>query len=374
MGLQFIFGASGAGKSHYIYNKIIEESMENPGKQYIILVPEQFTMQTQKQLVTMHPRKGIMNLDVLSFERLALRVREELGEAGRELLEETGKSMVLRKVAQEKKKELKLLGSKMNKQGYVSQMKSMVSELRQYEITAQDLEALLEDLEDKPQLYYKLKDIKVLYQGFYDYLEGKYITQEEVLDVFARIASHSKKLRESILVLDGYTGFTPIQMQALEQLLTICRQVYVTVTIGEGEDPFRLGSPHQLFYLSRQTVDKLCKLAEDSGIPVGETWIPGVKGVYQGRFRENPALAFLEKNLFRYGRKSFQDKEDAVHIRESLNPGTEMEETACLIHRMVRKEGYRYRDFAVITGDMEVYAPAASRAFGAYSIPCFIDR
>ena len=374
MGLQFIFGASGAGKSHYIYNKIIEESMENPGKQYIILVPEQFTMQTQKQLVTMHPRKGIMNLDVLSFERLALRVREELGEAGRELLEETGKSMVLRKVAQEKKKELKLLGSKMNKQGYVSQMKSMVSELRQYEITAQDLEELLEGLEDKPQLYYKLKDIKVLYQGFYDYLEGKYITQEEVLDVFARIAAHSKKLRESILVLDGYTGFTPIQMQALEQLLTICRQVYVTVTIGEGEDPFRLGSPHQLFYLSRQTVDKLCKLAEDSGIPVGETWIPGEKGIYQGRFRRNPALAFLEKNLFRYGRKSFQDKEDAVHIRESLNPGTEMEETACLIHRMVRKEGYRYRDFAVITGDMEVYAPAASRAFEAYGIPCFIDQ
>ena len=114
MGLQFIFGASGAGKSHYIYNKIIEESMENPGKQYIILVPEQFTMQTQKQLVTMHPRKGIMNIDVLSFERLALRVREELGEAGRELLEETGKSMVLRKVAQEKKTELKLLGSKIH--------------------------------------------------------------------------------------------------------------------------------------------------------------------------------------------------------------------------------------------------------------------
>ena len=120
MALQFIFGPSGSGKSYYIYNKIIQESMENPDRQYLVLVPEQFTMQTQKELVMLHPRKGIMNIDVLSFERLAFRVLEETGALSQELLEETGKSMVLRKVAQEKKGELKLLGSKMNKQGYVS--------------------------------------------------------------------------------------------------------------------------------------------------------------------------------------------------------------------------------------------------------------
>ena len=159
MALQFIFGPSGSGKSHYIYNRIIEESLENPKRQYLILVPEQFTMQTQKELVMLHPRKGIMNIDVLSFERLAFRVLEETGALSQELLEETGKSMVLRKVAQEKKKELKILGSKMNKQGYVSQLKSMVSELRQYEIQVEDLDKLLEDVEDKPELFYKLKDI-----------------------------------------------------------------------------------------------------------------------------------------------------------------------------------------------------------------------
>ena len=112
MALQFIFGPSGSGKSNYIYNKIIQESMENPDRQYLVLVPEQFTMQTQKELVMLHPRKGIMNIDVLSFERLAFRVMEETGAFSQELLEETGKSMVLRKVAQEKKGELKLWGRK----------------------------------------------------------------------------------------------------------------------------------------------------------------------------------------------------------------------------------------------------------------------
>ena len=79
MALQMILGNSGAGKSHFIYQKIIRESMEHPDRQYVILVPEQFTMQTQKRLVQMHPGGGILNIDVLSFERLAYRVFEEVG-------------------------------------------------------------------------------------------------------------------------------------------------------------------------------------------------------------------------------------------------------------------------------------------------------
>lgn len=380
MALQFIFGPSGAGKSYYIYHKIIQESMEHPERQYLILVPEQFTMQTQKDLVSMHPRKGIMNIDVLSFERLAFRVLEETGDIRGELLEETGKSMVLRRVAQEKKKELKILGAKMEKTGYISQLKSMVSELRQYEITSRDLEDVLKEVEQKPELYYKLKDISVLYQGFFDYLGENFYTQEEVLDVLGRVAEKSGKIRDSVLVLDGYTGFTPIQMQLLEKLLVLSREVYVTITMGLGEDPYQLGSPHQLFYLSRQTVSRLCKLARGKKIPWSEYWIPEKRQDYAGRFVHQEPMRFLEERLFRYGKPSgtrqgiYEKEQDAIHIRESANPGAEMEETAAIIRRMVREQGYRYGDFAVISGDMETYAPAASRAFGKYEIPCFLDQ
>ena len=132
MSLHFVFGASGAGKSYYIYQKIIRESIQNPKKQYLVLVPEQFTMQTQKELVRMHPRKGILNIDVLSFERLAFRVLEETGYLCEDVLEETGKEPGYPKSGTESsKKELSVLGEKMKLQGYISEMKSMVSELRQ---------------------------------------------------------------------------------------------------------------------------------------------------------------------------------------------------------------------------------------------------
>ena len=107
--------------------------------------------------------------------------------------------------------------------------------------------------------------MQVLYQGFFEYLEGNFITQEEVLDVLGRVADKSRKLKDSVLVLDGYTGFTPIQIQLLEKLLEISSQIYVTVTMGRGEDPYHPGSLHQLFCLSKQTVARLCKLAVGTG-------------------------------------------------------------------------------------------------------------
>ena len=119
MSLKFVFGPSGSGKSYQLYDYVIRESVKFPDRQYIVLVPEQFTMQTQKELVRMHPRKGILNIDVLSFERLAFRVLEETGYLCEDVLEETGKSLVIRKVAQNHKKELSVLGEKMKRQGYI---------------------------------------------------------------------------------------------------------------------------------------------------------------------------------------------------------------------------------------------------------------
>lgn len=97
MSLQFIIGSSGAGKSYFAYKRIIQESLQHPEKNYYVIVPEQFTMQTQKTLVEMHPGKGILNIDILSFERLAYRVFEETGGDNRKVLEDTGKAWCCRK-------------------------------------------------------------------------------------------------------------------------------------------------------------------------------------------------------------------------------------------------------------------------------------
>lgn len=377
MSLQLVLGNAGVGKSRFLFEKIIQESMEHPEKNYLILVPEQFTMQIQKEVVSLHPRKGIFNIDILSFERLAYRILADHEEFAAQILEETGKSLVLRKVAQEKKGEFTVLGSKLQKTGYISQMKSTVSELMQYDVDMEGMQALLRESEKKPQLYYKLKDIAIMYQGFKQYLEGSYVTAEEVLDILCKYVPESPLLRDAILVLDGYTGFTPIQGKLLGELLQVCEKMYVSLTLDEREkrthvNLYKAGSPHQLFYLSRQTIENLCQLAAAAHVEIEEPlWISHQE---KDRFVHSPSLAFLERHLFRYDKSVYEEKPWDIHITACQNPQEEMRGIAVKILQMVREEGYQYKDFAVITGDMEAYGKYAAWAFAEAGIPCFLDE
>ena len=186
MSFQFIIGNSGAGKSFRAYQRVIREAAAHPEKMYYVIVPEQFTMQTQKTLVEMHPGKGILNIDILSFERLAYRVFEETGGDNRKVLEDTGKSMVLQKMVQQHRKELAYLGSQMNKPGYLDEVKSLISEFMQYDIRQEELSDMLEKTGEDSLLQMKMNDVSVLYQAFTDYLEGHYMTGEGVMDALKK--------------------------------------------------------------------------------------------------------------------------------------------------------------------------------------------
>ena len=101
MSLQFIMGNSGSGKSYCLYDTVVREAIENPDKNYLVIVPEQFTMQTQKDLCLAHPKGGIMNIVVLCFGARGLAFFEEVGQDARVVLDDEGKNLVLRKIAGE---------------------------------------------------------------------------------------------------------------------------------------------------------------------------------------------------------------------------------------------------------------------------------
>lgn len=372
MPLQFVFGPSGSGKSHYLYQHIIEQSEKYPHQNFIVLVPEQFTMQTQKDLVTAHPRKGIMNIDVLSFGRLAYRVFEETGGGALPVLDDEGKNLILRKIAGDYEQELKVFRGNMKKLGYISEVKSVISEFTQYDIGAEELDKVMETVGRESRLYYKLQDMKLLYQGFMDYLKEKFITKEELLDVLSRFVSESDILQNSTVVLDGFTGFTPVQNRLLLQLMKCCRNVMVTVTMDEREDPYIYKHPYQLFAISKQMTAALVQLAKESRIQLLEPVQLYEKNVY--RFRENEPLAYLERNLFRYGSGTFDKEQEAVSIHASRNPKEEALAVAGRIRRLVRTKGYRYRDIGVIVSNMDVYADYLERAFTLFDIPVFMDH
>ena len=367
MSLQFIIGNSGAGKSYAAYQNVIREASRNPINMYYVIVPEQFTMQTQKTLVEMHPQKGILNIDVLSFERLAYRIFEEVGGDTRKVLEETGKNMVIQKLVQMNQKKLVYLKNQMKKPGYLDEVKSLISEFMQYEVH-EEMDKMINDAEDKPLLQMKLKDVSVLYQAFREYLSDHFMTSEEVLEVLAKEIPFSRKLRGSTVILDGYTGFTPVQHTVIRELLAVCKKVSVTVTMDVREEFLAKGKPHELFYMSHKMVRSLSEFTKDVEEPV---WI---KSGSSSRFADSPALGFLEQNLFRYRRRSYDKEQKEVQIFQAGTPEREMQETARRIIRLVRDSQYRYGQIAVITGNLEEYGSIARHVFEEAGIPFFIDE
>lgn len=372
MPLKFVFGPSGSGKSSYLYQHVIQESMKYPERNYIVLVPEQFTMQTQKDLVMMHERKGIMNIDVLSFARLAYRVFEETGGGGLPVLDDEGKNLILRKIAGDYESELKMLGGHMKKQGYISEVKSVISEFTQYDIGEDEIERVMESAGESSRLYYKLADIRLLYRGFTDYLREKYITKEELLDVLSCEVEKSERLKNSTVVLDGFTGFTPVQDRLLGELMRHCREVIVTVTMDRRGNPYVYEHPYQLFALSKQMVTSLLQIAKQNKIPVEEP--VELYDHVPWRFKEQEVLAFLEKHLFRYGAGAYEKEQEQVKLHLAKNPREEAYAVAEQVRRMMREDRYRLRDIGVIVSDMDVYADHLKQAFIKYDIPFFMDH
>lgn len=376
MALQFYFGPSGSGKSKRLHQDVLHMAAKEPDCNFLFLVPDQFTMQTQTDLVKESPGGGIMNIDVLSFGRLTHRIFEETGYGRKPVLDDTGKSLVLRKVASSVKEELPVLSGNLNKIGYIHEIKSAISEFKQYGLSVERVGELAEFSKSRGTLYYKLKDLKTLYQAFDTYVAERFITTEDTLALLSQAVHESKIMKNSVVIFDGFTGFTPIQYRLIAELMELSRMVIVSVTLGEGENPYRIMGEQELFYLSKKTVRDLQKWAQKRNVRQAEDVYLGKDGL--PRFRESRELAHLEKQLFRYPLKPYEESQKdsipAIQIREAMSPAGEVRGACILIKKLVLEQNYSYRDIAVVTGELETYGDFFEREAATYDIPVFIDR
>ena len=306
MGLQFYFGGSGAGKSRQLHKDIVAWANQEQKRNFLFLVPDQFTMQTQVDLVNASECGGIMNIDVLSFGRLAHRIFEETGYGNKPVLDDTGKSLVLRKVAASLQGQMPVIGKNLNKIGYIHEVKSAISEFMQYGISTGQVGELAEFARGRGALHSKLKDLEIIYKGFKDYIQERFITTEETLGLLTRAVGKSHIVKDSVIIFDGFTGFTPIQYHLIQELLGLTERVIVSITIDIREDPFLLKGEQELFYLSKKTVKDLCRLAKEAHVK--RTSDIFIKNNPLPRFGDNKEMAHLEQHLFRYPVQPFEEE------------------------------------------------------------------
>lgn len=391
--LRFYFGASGSGKSTEVYNEIIDRSIKEPETDFLIIVPDQFTMQTQMDIVKKHPRHGIMNIDVLSFGRLSHRIFDETGAQKLGVLDDIGKSLVLRRVADTLGDKLPVIGGNMHKAGYIDEVKSTISEFMQYGIDYDKICKLESVSQGHGALKAKLGDLGLLYKSFKEYIQDRYITTEETLDILCSRLDSSELVKNSVIVFDGFTGFTPIQYRVIKKLLELSKEIIVTIIIDTQEDYYGIPEDEQeLFLLSKKTVYDLERLEYEiqserasQPMPAFEAWrdirhqehIDTVIDQYPVvRLKDNPEMSLLERSLFRYKHmaNTYEEPNKAISMFQASNPSEEVRQTLIKIRELVRTEDCQYRDIAVVCGNLDTYGSLFDRASSVFNVPMYIDK
>lgn len=440
MSFSFCFGPSGAGKSAFLRRMIIERaksSMPDPGSgstQYIFIVPEQYSMQTQRELVLDHPAHVLVNIDVLSFGRLAHRVFEETGVDQRIVLDDIGKSLLLRRVCSRCEKKLQVLSRGIHKPGMIDEIKSVLSEFMQYGIGGEQILEMADYASGHGQnaLSARLRDMQLLLTEFKAEERDRYVTGEETLDLLAAAICRAGNLQNCVIVFDGFTGFTPSQYRVVLELLRCSKEAYFSFTISNDQGPDIdetiksgfAGSEKDLFYLTRRTVRDILKMAKEKGIRHGEDiFLPSMPdgslhpvsfpsclgsdspqemacgsdgdlasqikaGVSEQessrlfRFRNSRVLAHLEKSIFRHpeipfspGKRGEGSPSDrGIRLFIAASPREEVRQIFFRIREIIRSTGCAYRDFAIVTADLETYGDLFELEAGRCRIPVYIDR
>jgi ATP-dependent helicase/nuclease subunit B len=374
MSLRFIIGRSGSGKTTKCLNEIRQKLREEPnGHPIIYLVPEQMTFQSEYALIHTPGLGGMIRAQVFSFTRLAWRVLQETGGMSRYHLSQTGVRMLLRKIVEKRKNELVLFARAAEKNGFIEQLEEMLIECKRYCITPQQLQQTENQLRHKANatekvLADKLKDLQLIYEEFERELMHRYVDSEDYLRLLAEKVPHSRYLSDSEIYIDGFHHFTPQEYMVLEQLLLHCKRVTIALTV---DAPYNEHLPHELhlFRMTGKTYHDLRKMALLNNVPIEE-----VELLRENVRHRDRALSHLEAHYDARPAVPFLEQTDSIQMYQATHRRAEVEGIAREIIRLVRDEGYRYRDLALLIRNSDEYRDVLKTVFADYGIPYFIDE
>ncbi len=365
MAVNFLTGRADKDLNEYMYEKISERMKHAPDSHIIILVPEQFTLQAERIAFEKLKVPGLIGVEILSFSRLGHKVLGETGGGIRTHINEQGKHMVLYKIISELHEALEIFGNVAGKHGFISLANSLITELKQFNISVDDLKNIADGLEDDHLiLKKKLKDIYLIYEKFSMYLENQFVDSEDFINLLIGQIRNVSFLKNASIWVDGFDFFNPQTFLLIEQLMLCSGEINFNFTI----DSEYLCRDFDLFDVSRYTMKKCRNIAEKNNISYKIIKTPD-KYIKE----KVPEIKYLEKELFAH--PPYPYKADVAHIDIVSCSGysAELESVASQIIELVRNKGYRFREIAVICNDMDSYGLLISKVFEEYKIPVFMD-
>lgn len=361
MGLRFIYGTAGTGKSEFCFNEI-KNNIKNKEKIYII-TPEQFSYSAEKKLLEEINTNASVNAEVISFNRIANRVFTEVGGANEVLISKSSKAMLIYSILEKEKKNLKFLNSSDDN---IDIILKEITEFKKHNITTLNIEEENKKIENL-ELNQKLNEINLIYKTYEENIKNKFIDEEDILTKLAEKIPESKMFDNSIVYIDEFAGFTKQEYNIVEKILEKTKQVNITICADNLEE--NTNKESDIFYFNKQFAKLLTDCGQNVDKKQEESFL--LKNKY--RFK-NIELKHLEENIYNNSYNIFKNEPKNIKLFLASSPYTEIEKIAQEINKLVREEKYKYNEIAIITKNIENINNIAKAIFSKYNIPIFIDE
>ena len=361
MGLRIIYGKTGTGKSSLCFSEIAKLIEKEENIYYI--TPEQFSFTAEKNLMGFLKEKAVMNAEVITFSRMANRALNEIGGRNKTNLSKCGKAMLIYLILSKHQNDFQFLGK--SDENIEIGIQS-ITEFKKHGITLETLNTEIETIEDK-YLKTKLEDIRCIYQNYEEQISQNYIEETDLLDFLAKSIEDLSWIKNSIIYIDEFSGFTAQEYEVIKQFIKYAKQVNITMCIDNLE---RDTNPDiDIFYSNKQTLKKLVRIVDENHFKLEEP----VELQKQYRLKSEE-LQVLSQNLYSTKSTKYAKDVENIYLFLAKNRYSEIENVAKTICKMVRENQLRYRDMAVITKNIDMYSSLVRSIFAKYDIPVFIDE
>lgn len=356
--LNIYYGRESLNKEQFIFERIGKAN-----KPCLVIVPDQYTLEGEKQAIKFLDTSCLLNVEVISMSRLGSRILSKTGGQPAEFLDKYGRHMLLVSIMKELEGELEVFGTASLKPDFLELTNNLISQFKQYDVTPEDLLQLAENLENNDLLTGKLKDFYKIFSLYEKKIAGKFTDSEDLIELYLGKILEWDYLEGKDVWIYGFDSFAPKAVRILGNLMKKAENLNVFLTFDDKR------GDRDLFVLTGIVRNSLIEAARTQDI----SW--NIEEVSDERYiiRKSKGISRLEQGLYSVTRKPAANS-DGITLLKAANPYSEAQSAAAYIMKLVRDKGLRFRDIVVICNDQQTRASIIRRTFEEWGISIFDDK
>ncbi|MGI6168145.1 MAG: PD-(D/E)XK nuclease family protein [Christensenellales bacterium] len=352
----YVLGRAGSGKTKYLF-KEVERAIQQ-GRKAFYIVPEQYVLQAERELLQALGQRSLVGAAVLSVNRLAERVAAQAGPLLRGSISPHGLAMLVGTYAAQLP--LRYYGAVAQKPGFYAKIAEQIGELERAMVRPEDLFAAAK--RSSGQTADKLFDLGQIYQAVQNKMAGHYLDGHTQIEEMCERLGESGYLDGALVALDSLEDHSAQSTLFFSTLLDCCDKLMVALRLdysGQARD-------RAIFSAQRRAFEGFREAAAQKGV------MERVVELDNRTVVQKPGeLVHLEANLFALPYERYKEPVAAIHLMEAPTATQEVEWICCQIGEYARR--YSYSEIAVLA-DLQHYGALFERAFERYQIPYFTDQ